>query len=79
MKGMKLAKSMQFLGEKFCGVDRIILQSSTVLGGQRASSNHAFLPCFGTIRKISFVAESTYSRAIPVDWILSMLGRGTSC
>jgi hypothetical protein len=29
------------LGEKFCSVDRYTLQVSAVLGGLRASSNHA--------------------------------------
>ena len=36
------ADEMQFLGEKFCSVDRFTLQDSTVFGGQQASSNHAF-------------------------------------
>ena len=29
-----VTQSMQSLGEKFCGVDRFILQVSTVFGGQ---------------------------------------------
>jgi hypothetical protein len=39
------------LGEKFCGVDRFVIQSSAMFGGQRASSNHASLPCSGANRE----------------------------
>ena len=56
---------MQSLGEKFCGVDRITLQSSVMFGRQRASSNHASVPCSGTTR--TFDAGSTDSSPIPVD------------
>jgi hypothetical protein len=58
----QLVESMQSLGEKFCGVDRITLQSSALFGGQRASSNRAYLPCSEQSK------PSTRSQQIRLRW-----------
>jgi hypothetical protein len=61
---------MQSLGEKFCGVDRFILQRSAVFGGQRASSNHASLPCSKnnpTFAESTASSQSARERSSPIQ------------